>query len=136
MLDVQTILANPGFPLALANHRFSSSADGQLTHYVDGDLRATVPPEGWDDYVKYWPASIDVVKQLRAQASAASANAKLSTSARIDAAMPAGTDPKVAAAIKAALGVEAVAVTDPMHDPAVQAAIATLKAKGIGISGA
>jgi hypothetical protein len=136
ILDTQTIGANPGFPLSLANHRFTAAPDGQLQHYVDGELRSTVPPEGWDDYVKYWPASIDVVKQLRAQASVAAANAKLSTAARIDAVMPAGTDPKVVAAIKAAAGVEAVTVTDPLTDPAVKAAIATLKAKGIGISGA
>jgi hypothetical protein len=135
IMDVQTIGADAGFPLRLANHRFSASADGQLQHFVEGELRATVPPEGWADYVKYWPASIDVVRQLQAQAAANAANATLSRGARIDAAMPAGTDPKVIAAIKAAAGVEVVSVADPMHDPDVQAAIATLRAKGIGIAG-
>jgi len=136
ILDTQTIAANPGFPLNLANHRFSASPKGELVHYVEGELRATVPPEGFDDYVKYWPASIDVVKQLRAQAAANAANATLSRAAKIDAVMPAGTDPKVVAAIKAAAGVEAVSVTDPLQDPDVQAAIAVLKSKGIGVSGA
>lgn len=136
IMDVQTIGADAGWPLRLANHRFSASADGQLQHFVEGELRATVPPEGWADYVKHWPAAIDLVRQLQAQASANAANAKLSMGSRIDAAMPAGTDPKVAAAIKAALGVEAVAVTDPLHDADVQAAIATLRAKGITVAGA
>jgi hypothetical protein len=136
IMDVQTIGADPGFPLRLANHRFSASADGQLQHFVESELRATVPPEGWDDYLKYWPSAIDVVRQLRAKVAADQANAKLSIGARIDAVMPAGTDPKVVAAIKAAAGVEAVAVTDPLHDADVQAAIATLRAKGITVAGA
>jgi hypothetical protein len=136
IMDVQTIGATPGFPLTLNNHRFSTNNKGELVHFVEGEIRATVPPEGWDDYVKYWPAAIDVVKQLRTQAAANAANATLSRAAKIDAVMPAGTDPKVVAAIKAAAGVEAVSVTDPLADPDVQAAIATLKAKGIGVSGA
>jgi hypothetical protein len=136
ILDTTYIGANPGFPLNLANHRFTAGPDGQLQHFVDGELRATIPPEGWDSYVKYWPAAIDVVTQLRAKVASDQANAKLSMSARIDAAMPAGTDPKIAAAIKAAMGVESVAVADPLHDPEVVQAIATLKAKGIGITGA
>src|SRR5207248_1666251 len=105
-------------------------------HYVEGNLRATVPPEGWDSYVKYWPSALDVVTQLRAQAAANAANARLSMAAKIDAVLPAGTDPKVAAAIKAAAGVEAVTVSDPLQDADVQAAIATLRAKGIGVQGA
>jgi MinD superfamily P-loop ATPase len=136
IMDVQTIGANPGFPLNLANHRFSANNKGELVHYVEGEIRATVPPEGWDDYVKYWPSAIDVVKQLRTQAATNAASATLSRAAKIDAVMPAGTDPKVVAAIKAAAGVEAVTVTDPLQDPDVQAAIAVLKQKGIGVTGA
>lgn len=44
---------------------FDGSADGQLLHLVDGKLRATIPPEGWDDYVKTWPEALPVVEQLR-----------------------------------------------------------------------
>jgi hypothetical protein len=146
MLDIQTIAANPGFPLNLANHRFSANEKGELTHFVEGELRATIPPEGWDDYVKYWPASIDVVRQLRAKASADAAIRAQSLSTRLDNALAAaGADPKIAAAVKAALGVmneeaatpRAPAVpADPLADPQVQAALAVLKGKGIQISGA
>lgn len=45
---------------------FDGSSDGQLLHIVDGKLRATIPPEGWDDYLKTWPEAQGVVDQLRA----------------------------------------------------------------------
>lgn len=149
ILDVTTIAANPGFPLALANHRFSSSTAGELLHFVEGDLRATVPPEGWDDYVKYWPSAIDVVRQLRtshvAKQHAAAAAAQLRMNAALGA-IP-GADPTVIAAVKAAMSAAfgadltqaapaPAAATDPLKDPAVQAAIATLRSKGIDVGGA
>lgn len=147
ILDVQTIAANPGFPLNLANHRFSASEKGELTHYVEGDLRATVPPEGWDDYVKYWPSSIDVVRQLRAKRASDQAAAQQALKDKLAAAMatlPAGTDPAITKAITtavaAALGVDPASVSSPaaasssgdvLSDPGVQAALAVLRAKGI-----
>jgi hypothetical protein len=138
MLPIKTILANPGFPLNLANHVFDANDKGELIHLVEGDLRATVPPEGWDDYVKYWPAAIDVVRQLRAKHLADQATAKQSIAQRIAAAIPAGTDPKVTAAILGAMGAaaeELPAAAGPLADPQVQAAIAVLKAKGIAVTG-
>jgi len=50
-LDTTSTGANPGYP-TLAMHRYSASEKGELQHYIDENLRATVPPEGWDDYVK------------------------------------------------------------------------------------
>lgn len=149
ILDTQTIGANPGFPLNLANHRFSATPAGELAHFVDDQLRATVPAEGWDDYVKYWPASIDVVRQLRAKAATDAAAAHAVRTAKVQAALatlPQGTDPKIAsavtAAVMAALGVDAIPAAaaaattpDPMQDPSVQAAIAILKGKGIQVTG-
>lgn len=49
-------------------HRFDATEDGQLAHYTDEALRATVPPEGWDDYARAWPAAQPVIDQLRAAA--------------------------------------------------------------------
>lgn len=34
---------------------------GELTHEIDGVLRATVPPEGWADYVEAWPDAADAL---------------------------------------------------------------------------
>lgn len=52
-----------GIPL-LAIHTFEEAADGQLNHLIDGRLRATVPPEGWADYVRQWPEAGDIVDAL------------------------------------------------------------------------
>lgn len=147
ILDVQTIAAGPGFPLKLAQHRFSSNANGELLHFIDDTLSATVPPEGWDDYVKYWPPAIDVVRQLRAAHVAKQHAAATEAQNRMNAALAAipAADPTVIAAVKAAMsaafGVTAgapaaatpAAAPDPLSDPVVLAAIATLKAKGIDV---
>lgn len=52
-----------GLPL-LALHTFEVSADKQLVHLIDGNLRATVPPEGWPDYCKQYPDAQDIVDGL------------------------------------------------------------------------
>lgn len=52
-----------GLPI-MAMHYFATTGDGQLAHYIDGRLRATVPPEGWADYAKTWPESGDVIDSL------------------------------------------------------------------------
>ena len=49
----------------VAIHVFRDGADGQLEHLIDGKLRATVPPEGWNDYVREYPDAADVVSFLR-----------------------------------------------------------------------
>lgn len=46
-------------------HEFKASKDGQLQHFTDDQLRATIPPEGWDDYAAKWPAAQGVIDQLR-----------------------------------------------------------------------
>lgn len=46
-------------------HTFEAGNDGQLLHLIDNCLRATVPPEGWADYVKEWPEAGDIVDAMR-----------------------------------------------------------------------
>jgi hypothetical protein len=51
---------------SLAMHEFHANAQGCLEHIIDGHLRATVPPEGLDDYVRTWPDCAPVAKTLKA----------------------------------------------------------------------
>ena len=44
---------------------FEATKDGQLRHSSDGELRAVVPPEGWDDYLALWPEAQPIVDSLR-----------------------------------------------------------------------
>ena len=46
------------------SHRFTVTADGRLAHYSDDQLRAVVPPEGWQDYLKQWPQAQALVDGL------------------------------------------------------------------------
>ena len=52
-------------PPMWCEHTFAASVDGQLCHFMDGTLRATVPPEGWDDYAATWPDCESVVNSMR-----------------------------------------------------------------------
>ena len=62
----------------MSPHRFEATRHGQLAHYTDDQLRATVPPEGWDDYLAAWPEAQPIVDRLRKPAAAAhSAGLKL-----------------------------------------------------------
>lgn len=49
----------------LCYHTFEASPAGELLHLIDNTLRATIPPEGWADYVKEWPEAGDIVDALR-----------------------------------------------------------------------
>jgi hypothetical protein len=146
MLAVKTIGANAAYPLNLATHLFDGNDKGELVHSIDGELRATVPPEGWDDYVKYWPAAIDVVRQLRAGYNAKQLAAATEAQRKMDVALAAipNADATVIAAVRAAMSAAfgimpgspaaaavAAAAADPFKDPQVLAALAVLKAKGI-----
>jgi len=51
------------FPIMVKN-MFRPSTDGQLEHWMDDKLRATVPPESWDAYCKEWPAAREVCDSL------------------------------------------------------------------------
>lgn len=51
------------FPL-IVKHFVRPAADGQLEHWIDDKLRATVPPESWDAYCKEWPMCRDVADSL------------------------------------------------------------------------
>lgn len=48
----------------VVEHTFDRSRDGQLLHFIDGYLRATVPPEGWADYCKDYPEAQNIVDSL------------------------------------------------------------------------
>ena len=51
------------FPI-MVKHTVRPAADGQLEHWMDDKLRATVPPESWDDYCKEWPVCREVADSL------------------------------------------------------------------------
>ena len=51
------------FPI-MVKHTVRPAADGQLEHWMDDKLRATVPPESWDAYCKEWPVCRDVADSL------------------------------------------------------------------------
>lgn len=47
----------------LEQHEFSAEG-GQLVHRTNGALRATVPPEGFADYLKLWPEAEPIVRAI------------------------------------------------------------------------
>lgn len=51
------------FPI-MVKHTVRAAADGQLEHYMDDKLRATVPPESWDAYCKEWPVCREVCDSM------------------------------------------------------------------------
>lgn len=51
------------FPL-MVKHTVRPAADGQLEHWMDDKLRATVPPESWDAYCKEWPVCREVADSM------------------------------------------------------------------------
>lgn len=66
MLDIVTpTFDRSGGRLLMVESRFSATPDGQLAHFTDDNLRAIVPPEGWDDYAAAWPACAELVAQLK-----------------------------------------------------------------------
>lgn len=58
-------ITTPSFPVELVEHQFTETADHQMAHYMDGQLRAIVPPEGWDAYAATWPICAAFVAALR-----------------------------------------------------------------------
>lgn len=68
MLPITCIAPVPGpvgLPIVFGYHLFQVAPDGQLEHWIDSQLRATVPPEGWESYAQAWPQCADLVSQLR-----------------------------------------------------------------------
>jgi hypothetical protein len=56
-------VANMPAPI-MSHHQFAETDDGALAHFIDGKLRATVPPEGMEEYARTWPQCIDLASQL------------------------------------------------------------------------
>lgn len=52
-------------PPIIVTSIFERNSDGQLLHIMDDKMRAIVPPESWDDYLKAWPEAAAVVEALR-----------------------------------------------------------------------
>lgn len=69
-----------GLPMVCI-HTFEASADKQLVHLIDGNLRATVPPEGWESYCKTWPEAQDIVDALTIKPAALDVDASLAAAA-------------------------------------------------------
>lgn len=68
MIPIVTVLpipSPPGVPVHFAHMEFREGPDGSLEHYLEGNLWASVPPEGWDHYAKAWPACAELVAQLK-----------------------------------------------------------------------
>jgi hypothetical protein len=51
------------FPI-MVKHFVRPAADGQLEHWMDDKLRATIPPESWDAYCKEWPVCREVCDSM------------------------------------------------------------------------
>jgi len=69
-------------------HRFIASPAGVLVHYTDNQLRAIVPPQGFDDYLVAWPESAAAIVELRRaraqiESTANAAIAKAMTSSKL-----------------------------------------------------
>jgi hypothetical protein len=45
-------------------HTFESSPKGELLHFTNGELRATVPPEGFAEFCAAWPMAQPIVDQV------------------------------------------------------------------------
>lgn len=93
MLPVETIGFDKsgGIPL-MVTHRFEATADGQLAHYTDNNLRATVPPEGWEAYAEAFPACVPILVNLTTPTAPAAPEADAPAAPKADApaAPPAG----------------------------------------------
>lgn len=50
--------------LLLATHEFRQEADQSITHLVDGEVRANMPPDSWPDYVEQVPAAFEAVREV------------------------------------------------------------------------
>jgi len=86
-------------PPLLVRSDYYKTIDGQLAHYTDDTLRATVPPEGWADYVKAWPdaqVAIDAINAAFQMDNAVNAMIQASREGlQVDEIIiPAGADPQ------------------------------------------
>lgn len=64
-----------GIPPMIVDHRFSATAKGELQHHVDGQLRATVPSEGFQSYAEDYPQCQPVLDAVTGRKPAAAAPA-------------------------------------------------------------
>lgn len=48
----------------LALHHFAADDQGCLEHRIDGTLRAVVPPEGLEGYMRCWPDCAPIARTL------------------------------------------------------------------------
>jgi hypothetical protein len=121
---------NPGFPMSMGIHQFGADATGALLHFIDGDLRATVPPEGFADYAAAHPNCQPIVDRLEYAAKEAArlaaerkAREDAEKEAEIQARVKAQIDAAVQASVSAALA-QAQQAQQAAIDAAVKAAVA------------
>jgi hypothetical protein len=55
-------------------HTFAADVDGRLVHSIGGTVRAIVPPEGFADYAKAWPAAAPLIEELGGEVDPAGAD--------------------------------------------------------------
>ena len=53
-----------GGSFSLAEHTFKATDDGLLVHEINGVLRATVPPEGFEGYAEVYPNCKPVIDSI------------------------------------------------------------------------
>lgn len=88
---------SPGQLPQIVPHSFETADDGCLRHFIDGQLRAIVPPQGQDDYLKTWPDALPVVRELKAAEASAAASLAADAEAKAKAAADAGVAAATAA---------------------------------------
>lgn len=64
-MNIATIGFEKSNPPRAANMLFCRGADGSLEHWIDGTLRAVIPPEGWEAYAQEWPDCAPLVDNLK-----------------------------------------------------------------------
>lgn len=58
-------------PPRLVEHHFAKLADGSVAHVIDTQLRAIIPPEGWEAYEATYPDARSVFDAARADTASA-----------------------------------------------------------------
>lgn len=61
MKTFRTVGFDRGTPPRIAHHEFTINALGLLEHWIEDQIRALVPPEGFEAYCEEWPDARRVI---------------------------------------------------------------------------
>jgi hypothetical protein len=61
MKTITTVGFDKTNPPRIAYHTFTINAHGLLEHVIDDQIRALVPPEGFEAYCEAWPDARQVI---------------------------------------------------------------------------